>query len=118
MQRLRMPGADIPDLGGALGRRRGVERFGDVGRVQEIPALRAVADDGERLAGELLAQEHAEHGAVGTRGPGPPAVGVEDADRFHRQLVDLAPVKTGRLALEVAKGYRVLRGDPRALPVL
>ena len=51
----------------AIGRRREEKGARHVGDEDEIAPLRAVADDGERLARELLREENAEHRAVGAR---------------------------------------------------
>ena len=95
--------------------RRQQERLGDVGHVEEVARLRAVADHRERLAGELLLEEHAEHRAVGARGARARAVGVEDADRVDRQLVDLVPVERRLLALVLAQRIGILRRDRMVL---
>src|SRR5208282_4212222 len=80
IDRLRAAGAEVVDLAHALAFRRREKGRGDVGGIEKVAALAAVADHGEGLAGELLAQEHAEDGAVGAGGARARAVGVEDAD--------------------------------------
>src|SRR2546425_3881000 len=66
---LRATGPDVEDLATRVGARR--EQIGPrhVGDEDEVARLRALADDGERVARQLLAQEHAEDGAVRARRP-------------------------------------------------
>ena len=46
-----------------------VKGLRNVGRVQEIAGLRAVADHGERFSFQLLLEKNAEHRAIRTRSP-------------------------------------------------
>ena len=92
-----------------LGRRRNAAA--DIGDVDEVAPLGAVADDRERLAGELLGEKDAEHRAIGAGGARARAVGVEDADGVDRQPVDLAPVERRLLALVLAQRIGILRRE-------
>src|SRR6202011_5428937 len=67
--------ARVVRFGGGNQRRDGV---GDVG---EIALLGAVADDGQRLAGAELREEHTEHRAVGAAGARAGTVDVEEPQR-------------------------------------
>src|SRR4051812_31249384 len=62
---LRVAGAQVPERADTLGLRSGEESPRHVRDVKEIAPLRAVAHYGEGLARQLLAQEYAEHRAVG-----------------------------------------------------
>src|SRR5581483_11209750 len=42
-------------------------------------------------------------------------IGIEDADRVHRQLVDAVPMQDRLLALVLAQGVGILRSDAMAL---
>src|SRR3546814_9689869 len=70
-----------------------------------------LADNGERLAGQLLLEENAEHRAIGAGGARPGAIGVENADRIDRQPIDGLPVETGLLALVLGEGIGVFGLD-------
>src|SRR6266536_2047982 len=95
----RIARAQIEAVAGVLGLRRGEEGLRHVGDVHEIAPLGAVADDGERSARQLLAQEHAEYGPVRPGSSHPRSIGIEDADRVCRKAVDLVPVQERLLAL-------------------
>src|SRR5690349_10374542 len=97
--RLRIAGTDIPDFPDEVRFGGEPEGFGDIAGIDKIAPLRAVADNSERLAGELLAKKHAKHRAIGAGGAHPRAIGIEDADRVDRHPVDLVPVKSRLLAL-------------------
>src|SRR5262249_21859587 len=82
--RLRVAVAQIPDFPALLGLGAKPKRWRDVAGIDEIPPLGPVADHRERLAGELLLEEHPEHRAVRAGGAHAYAVGVEDANRVDR----------------------------------
>src|SRR5262245_65695817 len=76
VDRLGIARSDIEALAADRRARRRQKRLRDVGHVDEIAALGAVADDGVGLARELLAKEHAEHRAVDPGGAHARAVGI------------------------------------------
>ncbi len=111
VDRLRVAGAQIPGFADLVGLGGRQERLCHVGHEQEVAGLGSVADHGERLAGDLLAQEHAEHRPIGARGPRPRTIGIEDPHRVHRQTVDLMPMERRLLALVLGERIRILRTD-------
>src|SRR2546421_9464799 len=68
------------------------QRVDRIGHIREITRLLAVADDGERLAGEQLSKEHAKNRAVGAAGARPRPVNIEETKGQRRQAVDLRPM--------------------------
>ena len=77
---------------------RGQKRLRHVGHVDEVAALRTVADNGVRLAREFLPEEHAEDRTIHAGRPHTRPIGIEDADRVDRKPIYPVPVK-GRLFL-------------------
>ena len=81
---LRTARAKVIDFAGMIRLGDHAERLGDVGDENKISGLRAVADHRKRTSLQFLLEENPEHGAIGTGGPDPRPIGVEDADRIDR----------------------------------
>jgi hypothetical protein len=77
--------------------------------------LRAVADDRERMAVELLREEHAEHRAVSAGRARARAVGIEVAQGDDGETVHAAPVQYELLAQILAERVGILGPDRRGL---
>ena len=88
IDRLRVASANIVALSfnGCLS--RGQKGPCYVGNIEEVAALCAVADHGERHSSQFLAKEYAKYRAIGACRSRPRTVCVENADRIHRQPVD------------------------------
>src|ERR1700722_14322447 len=74
------------------------QRIDHVGHKGKIPGLFAIADHGQRLAGQELSQENTEHRAISPAGARPRPVNVEETHRYRRQPVDLGPMHDELLA--------------------
>src|SRR5580692_6448163 len=85
------------------------QRIDHVGHEGKIPGLLAVADDGQRLAGQELSQENPEHRAISPAGARPRPVNVEETHRHRRQPVDLGPMHDELLAQIFGQGVGVAR---------
>ena len=107
----RVARADIHDLARHFALHRHDEGVDDIADKGEIAGLAAVADHGQRLAGELLREEHAEHGAVGTGGAGARAEDVEGAQAVAWQAVGAAPMHDILLAEIFRQRVRVHGAD-------
>src|SRR5215470_18091981 len=109
---LGIAGAEVPDFADKAALGRTCKRFSDVGDIEKVPPLGAVADDRERLSGKLLLEEHPEHRPIGTRGAHPWPVGIENANRVGRQPVGPMPVEYRYLALVFAQRIRMFGSNP------
>ena len=81
INRLRGPRRRVVSFGCASGLRGEKKRPGQVGHIQKIAALGAIADNGERFARQLLRQENPENRTVSARGARARSICVENADR-------------------------------------
>ena len=110
---LRRSGADIHDFTSDLALNRHDKRVDDILHIGEIPRLRAIADNGQRLARQFLRQKYAEHGAITAGGTRTRAEYVEGAERIRRQTVCLAPMHDHLLAEIFGQRVRVHGVDRR-----
>src|ERR1700722_1350251 len=85
------------------------QRIDHIGHEGKIPGLLAVADHGQRLAGQELRQENPEHGTISPAGTRPRPINVEETHRHRRQPVDLGPMHDELLAQILGQGIGVAR---------
>src|SRR5580704_9431590 len=85
------------------------QRIDHIGHEGKVPGLLAVADHGQRLAGQELSQENTEHRAISPAGARPRPVNVEETHRHRRQPVDLGPMHDELLAQIFGQGVGVAR---------
>src|SRR5688500_16516601 len=88
VDRLRIAGADIEALAADRAAGGSQERLRDIGHIDEVASLSPVPDDRKWPTGKFLAKEYAEHRSVDAGCAHPRAIGIEDADRVHRQPID------------------------------
>ena len=104
------PARDVEHAPGqALASRREEVRVDHVVDVNEVPALRAVSEEGDRTPAEDAVHEDADHARIGRARVLPGAEHVEVAERYRLDLKQLAPCRQVVLSgdlLDTVRRYR------------